>query len=560
VEKKMDAEAKKQEGNRLWGQKKFAEALIKYNEALQLAPNDAKILCNKAACLLKLDKKDEALTEVNRAIQHSDVEYRQKTIQRKAEILRAYHRYWEVMSMFQQELKNEKDENKKKFYQDEIDKLKTFFTLEQTKKENAPFLQIKRIATMKPFYPVPGSADWKILIAHREWEKNLHLLRKLKDGYNPPPLPDIQEMSNIILNENRAYFFESQDDLDRLQKMIQSIQHSLDVVGLNIPASEIISTYESRLKDRGWKNVRPALSSTIRALIIIIAVNDLIGNFAESIKLWRQGIEILELADKKWPKDKFPDRGATISNTFIRKMKIRLIESISMLISKYGKNDKDLEEMKRLCNEVLQDCEAHPIDLLATGELDFYVTFQQYCIAEAHLGLAYYRKLKGCEREKDNKGYLIYNVKDMERAIMHYMYAIIWFPEDEQKRCLAHWSMLDCLIMKGGASLQQLLDYQQEALDQEGRCFPVWGLNTRISQFARSQIEILKERFDAENIPYDMIVPAMKEIETNNLDQAHQLVDVLKRLNLTNAEEPIKFINVLCKIKKDKTDIGTNID
>jgi ATPase subunit of ABC transporter with duplicated ATPase domains len=83
-----------------------------------------------------------------------------KPVQRKAEILRRLNRYFELLRFYREELEHTKYEDRQKTYQDEIKKLEEFIRkdgTQGTKKEQAPFSQIKRIASMKPNYPRPGS-------------------------------------------------------------------------------------------------------------------------------------------------------------------------------------------------------------------------------------------------------------------------------------------------------------------------------------------------------------------------------------------------------------------
>ncbi|KAL0480692.1 hypothetical protein AKO1_007019 [Acrasis kona] len=510
-----------------------------------------------------MKKYEEALTAVEIAITNADLDYRIKTIQRKAEILRALNRFNQIEKMYKEEVEREENDARKKLYQDEKTKISDY--LSNLAKQNVhkvdetPWMRIKRLSATKPNYPAVGSSDWLLYTSSVEWEEQMTLVRKLQYGYNAQ-MPDLQQVSNIILEEPRAFALRSNDDLNKLQMLLSFSQQMRNAIGPQFSAEKIISTYNDRLKTEGWDKVRPALSVTVRALYMFTLVHLLNETPAESIPVLKKCIDVLELADKKWPEKQFPDRGATISNTFIRKLKVRLAESMSMVISQGAQDAVDLEHMKQLCNQVLSDCEKHPAMLHQVGA-KFYLSFQIYCVADAHFSLSHYYKTKACEKKKDEKGYLIYDSEYLKKAITHYMYAARWYPEDEPNRSVVLWGVLECLILKGGASLNQLLDFRRDALEQDQKLAPVWGkVGDRKSEFAQSQIETIKSDFDRHGVSYDVVIPAMREVETNTVEQAQQVMDVLKKNNFTSDTETVKFISVLAKMKNDKPEVGANLD
>merc|ERR1719209_2097950 len=67
AERRRLAEQSKKEGNELFANHKFSEALVKYNEAVRLHPTDATFLSNRAACHLTLGAPGLGLKDARRA-------------------------------------------------------------------------------------------------------------------------------------------------------------------------------------------------------------------------------------------------------------------------------------------------------------------------------------------------------------------------------------------------------------------------------------------------------------------------------------------------------------
>ena len=67
AERRRLAEQSKKEGNELFANHKFSEALVKYNEAVRLHPTDATFLSNRAACHLTLGAPGLGLRDARRA-------------------------------------------------------------------------------------------------------------------------------------------------------------------------------------------------------------------------------------------------------------------------------------------------------------------------------------------------------------------------------------------------------------------------------------------------------------------------------------------------------------
>jgi tetratricopeptide (TPR) repeat protein len=387
----------------------------------------------------------------------------------------------------------------------------------------------------------------------------LALVQKLKQGFNPPPIPQLQDVSNNILGEPRAFYITSQMDLQKIQFMMMSEQQARGAIGPDLKPHNVIEKYSKMLKEKGWNVVRPALSVSVRGMIVIAHVHTITGNFVEAYQTLKKALKILELADEKWPKTENPERGASLEHTFIRKVKSTLIQYIGYTVRE--SSNPDVEYMKELCDQVLVCCKTRPVDLKDSG-WHFWMCYHQYCIAEAHMGLAHYHKIKGMKNKHESElGYHEYDSEHLKQAIVHYQFAVNWYPEDEHYRCVAAWSMLDCMIFKGGHTLNQLIEYQQVALEQDARLFPVWGYYAKRSEFANEQIEVLKKRFDQSGLSYDLVVPKMKEIITEDVDEARRvLADLQERNSANEFQDEITFFSVLAKTKKDKEDVGADID
>ena len=110
----------------------------------------------------------------------------------------------------------------------------------------------------------------------------------------------------------------------------------------------ITSDIQNRLANprKGWDNVRPAISTTVRAMFIASFMMRSMGNAARAVKDMKLSIDLLDWGLKKFKDIHVEDKGVVFSDTFVRGMRTRwattMMEVSKQMVLRGTKTDTPL--------------------------------------------------------------------------------------------------------------------------------------------------------------------------------------------------------------------------
>ncbi|OAX32804.1 hypothetical protein K503DRAFT_701512, partial [Rhizopogon vinicolor AM-OR11-026] len=144
---------------------------------------------------------------------------------------------------------------------------------------------------------------------------------------------------------------------------------------------------QERLKEKGWNNLRPALSVTVRVAIMRAAMD---GNLRQepqaSVHYLRRALDLLEWGRSIWenvPKD---NRGEIFEDTFVIGVRGMYLKMFSEAYhTDPGLNSKfPLEHLKKEAEDLLKETELAPTLMKEKVDPGFLLSFIQYPAGIAH--------------------------------------------------------------------------------------------------------------------------------------------------------------------------------
>ncbi|KAG1733916.1 uncharacterized protein EDB91DRAFT_1148001 [Suillus paluster] len=368
----------KDEGNELFKKQDYVGAFAKYTEAIALDDKNAVLYANRAACSYGLNRYLDAADDAKMA----------------TEVDPAYSKGWSRLAASRYALADW--ERSAEAWQKALDALPkdNLTPAEQRQKDqytvdlNAAQARIKvvselplarfrasdgklpwQVATeMLPEMRKAGlkkvsSSAWVIAYAYEEFTKGVKIMNELKKVPHPQApggfayhgnLQASTYLTNGLMRDERAFHINQPDWITAYN---QQAWHSdgLETV------KELVQT---RLKEKGWNDVRPALSVTVRyvvgasAWIMRGALDGKLRNEPQAgVQFLKRAVDLLEWGRNIWKNVTHTDRGAIFQDTFVRGVRSM---HLSMFMDAYhtdpGLNSKfPLEHLKEEAEDLLKE-------------------------------------------------------------------------------------------------------------------------------------------------------------------------------------------------------------
>ncbi|KAJ2927285.1 hypothetical protein H1R20_g9809, partial [Candolleomyces eurysporus] len=236
--------------------------------------------------------------------------------------------------------------------------------------------------------------------------------------------------------------------------------------------SEAMITKEApeRLDAEGWGSVRPALAVTIRIWIFTAWFrSQFVGHFDFAHEMLMNALDVLEWGRNQWPDVSKDDRGTIFEKSFIRAVKLMLLEAMHESIFRNGPTKFAYEELIKYAEAIIDDADSDP-----DPENTFFghrLAYWMYPkgIALSILGWVYLMKATHSSPEGAER------TSTFREASQYYLLATKNFPEDDEYHVRFLVRALECLCAMGTIPLRQTLplcDAIRKSFDQ---AMEIWG-------------------------------------------------------------------------------------
>ncbi|KDQ59303.1 hypothetical protein JAAARDRAFT_34037 [Jaapia argillacea MUCL 33604] len=474
----------KDEGNALFAKKDFRAAEAKYTEAIRaLADPDSNQLAvlytNRAACSLNLKKYTEAADDAARATQ-IDPSY-SKAWARFASALDGISRpsadHWQrALSTLPIENLTAAEMKQKEQYEAGLEAAKKRAPHSESSFIHVPNAQGKlpwdRALAMEAELRAAGpsmyaSSAWVIKGAYSDFSDGVKTMKSVKriKIHGQVGLAGttngLQDLTNGILRDSRVFHMDSADWIQCYNDQFNLEATKRDAFEVNLDAAELIQEALKRQRERGWDNVRPALSVTIRALIMR-GFFDHIQNVEHSEKNLAKAIEILDWGRKAWKDIPVSEKGSIFEDTFVRGVRNLHLDVYMQAWQAAGTDGKyTLAALLEEADEIIRDVDLNPLPLDREYDPGFVSSFYIYPKARALAMKGFYHKQSARSVIADDGSEEV-KIKAMKehirKAALYYLKAGSTYPDDDEN----HAWFLFCgveLLMRCGTPVKEVLPF-----------------------------------------------------------------------------------------------------
>ncbi|KAH7930147.1 hypothetical protein BV22DRAFT_77327 [Leucogyrophana mollusca] len=179
-----------------------------------------------------------------------------------------------------------------------------------------------------------SSSAWVIHGAYEEFKRGVDLMKSLKK-VSVPGFPmryhgnteALTLISNGIMRDMRVFHIDDPNWIEMYNDQI--VFETTKSEGWPMQSLEtVIEEARQRQREKGWGNVRPALSTTVRAWIMRAVFDDnLRGEPQIAEEFLKRSLDLLEWGRQFWKNVPSSDRGAIFEDTFIRGVRSMHLET-----------------------------------------------------------------------------------------------------------------------------------------------------------------------------------------------------------------------------------------
>ncbi|KAF9512181.1 hypothetical protein BS47DRAFT_1100683 [Hydnum rufescens UP504] len=261
-------------------------------------------------------------------------------------------------------------------------------------------------------------------------------------------------MTNGIVRDERCFYMESDQTFMR-QLASQAQFEILRSEAWDLSATETVVIKEAALRQqqKGWDNVRPALSATVRIWILNAHLSQGLGQYGQAVGLYRRAIAVLDWGRKEWHKFSRKERGAIFDTTFVRGVRV-LYGNTLVRAYEQTMDDKSqpysLREIIELADRIQADCRDRPVKTTAASGKPaspvFILSSQKYPEGKARMCRAYYFLQLGKKKIMDGQD-RAEAYRDLRLSANEYQNARGFFPPDDEYYSICIVNTLEALFM-----------------------------------------------------------------------------------------------------------------
>ncbi|KZP31804.1 hypothetical protein FIBSPDRAFT_1037356 [Athelia psychrophila] len=453
----------KDEGNKFYAQKQYAEAYDKYGAAIAQDPNNAILYSNRAACSLGQQKYGLAIDDAEKATSlnpsYAKAWARLATAQdasailaHKSAIARTGGAKAKSVPTWQKAL----DSLPKSGLSDAEKKQKAEYAAGLLSAQQSLPVHLKNVIGKTPWecanamrlrreLPANSSA-WVILTAAEEYNEGVRKMMMVKKLRTPQGtrmeghLGTIAEITNGIIRDERIFHISSNDWISKFNDQV-ALEAQQTGAWTNGRSELVIQETPQRLRDLGWNKVRPALSTTLRCWIMrAFLEGGFRGNHALAVELLGDVLVVLDWGQRIYKDVPNEDKGAIFSHTFKRAVTcLHLDHFMQAHDDGRGPNSKfPLEDLFEEADAVLHEIEAHPSPESYPGDPGFVLAFYSYPAGHALSMKGFYHARMARRCYPDG----VAAEDHLRKSANFYLEAAEKFPEDDEK----HAFYLNCAV------------------------------------------------------------------------------------------------------------------
>ncbi|OJA15547.1 hypothetical protein AZE42_09878 [Rhizopogon vesiculosus] len=300
------------------------------------------------------------------------------------------------------------------------------------------------------------SSAWVIVYAHEEFTKGVEIMEGLKQypsaeaeaGFGYLGNRDgLVRLTNGILRDDRAFVISRPDWIAMYTKQV-AFEYGCCQAWLFEGLETIKGLAQKRLKEKGWNNLRPALSVTVRAAIMRASID---GNLRQEpqagVHYLRRALDLLEWGRSIWENVPGDDRGEIFEDTFVIGVRGMYLKVFSeAYYTDPGLNSKfPLEHLKKEAEDLLKETELAPTLMKEKVDPGFLLSFINYPAGIAHsmIGLYHVEMAQYCADPRERMS----SFMNGSRA---YLLAAGEYPVDDELHPLYLNRILDLMGNAGG--------------------------------------------------------------------------------------------------------------
>ncbi|KAG2126940.1 hypothetical protein DEU56DRAFT_821582 [Suillus clintonianus] len=509
----------KNEGNELFRKQDFVGALAKYTEAIALDDKNAILYANRAACNHGLNRYLDAVGDAKMATE-IDPSYA-KGWSRLAASQDALADWGRSTEAWQKALNALPKTNLSPAEQRQKDQYTAGMNAAQARSKvprDPPLAHFKadngklpwQVATeMLPELRQGGlekvsSSAWVIAYAYEEFMQGIGFMNDLKKVAHPQApggfayggnLQALTYLTNGLMRDERAFHIGQNDWITKYNQQV-----TFEATARRAWHSDGLETIkeqaQKRLKEKGWNDVRPALSVTVRAWIMRGTLDSHLRNEPQAgIQYLKRTIDLLEWGRSVWKNVIKTDRGMIFEDTFLRGVRSM---HLKMFMDAYGtdpglESKFPLEHLKEEAEDLLKDIEI-ALKNPSKEEVDpgFVSSFCIYPGGIAYSMIGFYHAQTA--RYSNDLMVCMFSFVNGAKA---YMQAARAYPEDDEYHAWYMSCAMDCM-RNAGVSIR---DFNEVAIDLRRsvpKMMKIWAVSA-LQQGGRDE-KIQANLRSAENI------------------------------------------------------------
>ncbi|KAG1791237.1 uncharacterized protein HD556DRAFT_1386844 [Suillus plorans] len=462
----------KDEGNDFFRKQDYVGALAKYTEAIALDDKNAVLYANRAACHHGLNRCLDAVDDAKMATQ-IDPGYA-KGWSRLAASRDALAEWERSAEAWQKALDALPKTNLSRAEQRQKDQYSAGLDAAKTRDKTAESPSVSRfkaedanlpwkIATeMLPELRKAGpekysSSAWVISYAYEEFTKGVAFMNEFKSIPHPQApggfayggnTMGLTYLTNGLMRDERAFHLDGPDWITKYNNQVK-FEATARQAWHSDGVENIKQLAQKRLKEKGWSDVRPALSVTVRAWIMRGMLDGHLRNKPDTgVQFLKRAVDLLEWGRNVWKNVHKDDRGAIFQDTFLRGVRsLHLKMFMNAYSADPGLNSKfPLEHLKEEAEDLLKEIDIMKAsNNLSKEELDpgMVSSFCIYPAAVAYTMIGFYHAQTA--RHSDD----VLACISFANGASAYLQAAGTYPEDDEFHAFYLSCAMDCMRNAG---------------------------------------------------------------------------------------------------------------